>query len=81
MRNQRILQLLLHIKEFIDTHILFFGINTASEIFQRAIEDTLAGCEGQFNISDDIFVFGKDQAEHDKRLNNVLLQLFERSQF
>ena len=41
---------------------LIFGINNASEIFQRANEDTLAGCEGQFNISDDIFVFGKNQA-------------------
>ena len=51
---------------------LIFGINNASEIFQRAIEDTLARCEGQFNISDDIIVFGKDQAEHDKRLNDVL---------
>ena len=57
---------------------LIFGINNASEIFQQAIEDTLAGCEGQFNISDDIFVFGKDQAEHDKRLNDVLSRLFKR---
>ena len=35
---------------------LTFGINNASEIFQRVIEDTLAGCEGQFNISDDRYI-------------------------
>ena len=42
---------------------LIFGINNASEISQRAIEDTLAGCEAQFNILNDIFVYGKDQAK------------------
>ena len=57
---------------------LIFGINNASEIFQRVIEDTLAGCEGQFSISDDIFVYGKDQAEHGERLNDVLSRLFKR---
>ena len=41
--------------------------------------DTSAGCESEFNISDYISVYGKDQVEHDiKGLNDVLSRLFER---
>ena len=51
---------------------LNFGINTATELFQKAIENVLSGLEGVKNISDDIIVHGKDQAEHDKRLEATL---------
>ena len=78
MRSQRILTAFATHKGIYQYTRLIFGINNASEIFQRAIEDTLADCEGQFNISDNIFVYGKDQAEHDKRLSDVLSRLFER---
>jgi hypothetical protein len=54
---------------------LNFGINTAAEIFQKTIEMVLVGLDGVINMSDDIFVFGKDQAEHDKNLKLVLERL------
>ena len=51
---------------------LNFGINTAAEIFQKAVESIIAGLEGVINISDDIIVAGRDQKEHDNRLDAVL---------
>jgi hypothetical protein len=54
---------------------LNFGVNVASEYFQKEIEIVLQSLPGQFNISDDIIVFGKDQAEHDVRLAAVLERL------
>jgi hypothetical protein len=54
---------------------LLFGINAASEIFQNTIEELLTGQPGCKNISDDIIVFGKDQATHDANLRQVLERL------
>ena len=54
---------------------LNFGINTAAEIFQKAIERVLIGLENVLNISDDIIVFGRTQLEHDEKLDLVLQRL------
>ena len=54
---------------------LLFGINAASEIFQNTIEELLTGLPGCKNISDDIIVFGKDQATHDANHRQVLERL------
>ena len=54
---------------------LIFGINAASEIFQNAVEETIRDIPGVKNISDDIVVHGKNQAEHDKRLHMALDRL------
>ena len=54
---------------------LLFGINAASEIFQNTIEELLTGLPGCKNISDDIIVFGKDQANHDANIRQVLERL------
>ncbi|XP_064469571.1 uncharacterized protein K02A2.6-like [Ornithodoros turicata] len=54
---------------------LIFGINTAAEIFQDAIRQTLSGIPNVINLSDDILVFGKTQAEHDIALHNTLERL------
>lgn len=56
---------------------LNFGINTAAEIFQKAIEKVIIGIEGAINISKDINVGGRDRDEHDRRLNLVLERLKE----
>ena len=55
-----------------------FGVNSASEQYQYEIQTALAGIEGQENISDDIIVHGKDQKEHDLRLEKVIVRLKER---
>ena len=52
-----------------------FGITSAPEIFMRKMSELLAGTEGVFAFMDDILVFGKDEREHDKRLNIVLQTL------
>ncbi len=56
---------------------LFFGVNSAAEVFQNAIRLALAGLEGVINVSDDILVWGKSVSEHDRRLNAVLTRLNE----
>ena len=52
-----------------------FGISSAPEVFQKRIQRILAGCEGCVCHMDDILVFGKDQAEHDNRLQKILSTL------
>ena len=56
---------------------LSFGINSAAELFQKSIEDVLPGIKGLKNISDDIIVFGKSQADHDISLRTVLQRMRE----
>ncbi|KAK3711516.1 hypothetical protein QZH41_016433 [Actinostola sp. cb2023] len=56
---------------------LMFGVSSASEQYQHEIQTTLAGIDGQENISDDIIVHGEEQAEHDKRLEKVVKRLGE----
>ena len=56
---------------------LLFGVNSASEQNQHQIQTALARIDGQDNISDDIIVHGKDQAEHDVHLELVIKRLGE----
>ncbi|MCG8094404.1 MAG: DDE-type integrase/transposase/recombinase [Candidatus Thiodiazotropha endolucinida] len=50
---------------------LNYGISASPEIFNNEIRQVLQGLDGCINISDDIIVFGKNQAEHDKNLQAV----------
>ncbi|KAK7099318.1 hypothetical protein V1264_003469 [Littorina saxatilis] len=54
---------------------LLFGVNAAAEIFQNAIAELLADIPGAKNLSDDIIIHGKTQAEHDVALQATLQQL------
>ena len=49
-----------------------FGITSAPEFFQKQMSTILTGLEGVLCLMDDILVFSKDRAEHDKRLHNVM---------
>ena len=49
-----------------------FGIVSASEIFQRVMSQVVEDTDGSEAIMDDIAVWGKDQAEHDMRLKQVM---------
>lgn len=51
---------------------LTFGINSAPEIFQRIMEQLMAKIDGAFCYLDDVIIAGKDEIEHDRRLENVL---------
>lgn len=52
---------------------LTFGVCSAAEIFQDAIRSVIQHIPNAFNYSDDILVFGKTQAEH----NRALYAIFE----
>ena len=57
---------------------LMFGISSASEIYQQVTGQVVQGLEGVRNLSDDIVVYGTDQADHDEKLAKVLDRLLER---
>ena len=50
---------------------LNFGTNSASEIFQKVINQQIHNIPGTLNISDDVIIFGKTQADHDAALKAV----------
>ena len=54
---------------------LIFGLNSAAEVFQRTIQEVIAGIPGARNVSDDIVCFGSNQAEHDRALDATLHRL------
>ena len=56
-----------------------FGISSAPEVYQHVIQQSLQGCEGVANISDDIIIHGKNTEEHDRRLQRVLERLKEKN--
>ena len=47
-------------------------MNSASEVFQNAINEQIKGIPGAINISDDIIIYGKSQQDHDHALHTVL---------
>ena len=57
---------------------LNFGTSSASEIFQQAIHDQIRDIPNVINMSDDVIVYGKTQAEHDSTLRAVFQRFSER---
>ncbi|KAL5011216.1 hypothetical protein ScPMuIL_011700 [Solemya velum] len=57
---------------------LFFGVNSASEIFQEAIRQALIGLQGVVNISDDLLCFGSSQEDHETNLRALFQRLREK---
>ena len=55
-----------------------FGVNSASEVFQHAIQNALRGLPSTRNIADDIIVWGSSQQEHDERLSTLFHRLHEK---
>ena len=49
-----------------------FGLVSAQDVFQKKVDQTLEGLPGVAAITDDIVVFGKTEAEHDKHMDNVM---------
>ena len=54
-----------------------FGLNSALEVFQSAVEQLLSGIPGCKNVADDILVYGCTKDEHDRNLRLVLNRLKE----
>ena len=51
---------------------LMFGISSAPELYQHTIQQALAGCEGAYNIHDDIIIHGRTVEEHDSQLRKTM---------
>ena len=49
-----------------------FGISSASEIYQKRMQEILGDLTGVICMQDDVLVYGKDQQEHDSRLKATL---------
>jgi hypothetical protein len=56
---------------------LNFGVNSASEEFQKAIEGLVKDIPKVRNISDDIIVFGANDEEHGMNLHSLLKRIEE----
>ena len=54
---------------------LCFGVNSAAELFQKAIADMLRDIPGVMNMSDDIIMFSRTHEEHRKTVRRVLQRL------
>ena len=52
-----------------------FGISSAPEFYQKQVSSIIAGLAGVVCLMDDIVVSGKDEAEHDQRLQATLSRL------
>ncbi|XP_055589952.1 uncharacterized protein LOC129742133 [Uranotaenia lowii] len=57
---------------------LMFGVSCAPEMFQKTLEQILAGCENTINYIDDIVIFGRTEEDHDQALHQVLATLKEK---
>ena len=49
-----------------------FGLSSMQEIFSKKIDYSIDGLDGFVKSTNDFLVFGKDIAEHDKRLRTLL---------
>ena len=58
-------------------NVLPFGISSGSEKFQKTMNQILLGLEGVECNIDNVLVHGKDQHQHDERLEAVLKPLLE----
>lgn len=54
---------------------LTFGLNAAPEIFQKTMDSMLRNLESVIAFVDDIVVFGKSKADHDRNLELLLERL------
>jgi hypothetical protein len=57
---------------------LNFDVNAASEIFQHIIEQVLHGLDGVNNISHDIIIASRNDAEHEKHVRACLERLMKK---
>ena len=49
-----------------------FGLKVSSEIFQRKLNESLAGTQGVVCVADDILVYGNSEKDHDEKLKKLL---------
>ena len=50
---------------------------SAQDIFDKAVDDTISGQQGELYMRNDFIVFGRDNTEHDTALENLLQRFRE----
>ena len=53
-------------------NVLTMGLSPASDVFKSTIRDIIKDLNGVINITDDLFVYGTDDNEHDRNLLTLL---------
>ena len=48
-----------------------FGLKMSQDIFQMRMDDIVAQCPGVLAIHDDVFIYGRDNREHDANIINL----------
>ena len=48
-----------------------FGLKMSQDIFQMRMDDIVAQCPGVLAIHDDVFIYGKDNRDHDANIINL----------
>ena len=56
---------------------LNYGTISAQDIFDKAMDDTISGLQRALHIRFDFIVFGRDNTEHDKALENFVQRFRE----
>ena len=46
-----------------------FGITSATEMYWKIVKDTMIGCKGVTNITNDLIIHGHGIKEHDDNLS------------
>ena len=49
-----------------------FGLKVSGDIFQRKLNESLAGTQGVVCVADDILVYGNSEKDHDEKLKKLL---------
>ena len=55
-----------------------FGVSCAPKMYQKTMQQILAGCKEVRKILDNIIVFASSEKEHNERLEEVLKRLKKR---
>ena len=48
-----------------------FGLKISQDIFWMRMDDIIVQCPGILAIHDDVFIYGKDDSDHDTNLVNL----------
>ena len=59
-----------HLRRYRFLHVPF-GLKMSQDIFQMRMDDIVAQCPGVLAIHDDVFIYGKDDRDHDANIINL----------
>ena len=54
-----------------------FGLSVSQDIFQARMDQILEGLDGVVSITDDVAVYGENEEDHDRNLQNLMIRAAE----